>query len=331
MRVLFTIFLALSLGLPAYAQVLREESLTKTDKLKKLNIDSVDMSGEKYIYIDAESRNWIVKNNPLNLIINEFVASKVYQFIIGSSVPEAHLFVGSSGISLAFKPTLNFFPYGIEGLARDGTKFKNIFAKAKRAKKTVTGLEESIYATLLVFDPDIEFGSNFAKIETRDSIQITRFDFDDSFKFYDSFKITEPYLGEEYTAIYKLRGIYDLVIEMLRANSKYEKPSYACIDFKLPEISYSMEKMDEINTFIHVRQKEMFAEIEKAYLEIEAEVSEESIRSAYDFNQLLKTARQYNIKLNEKTSAARQLSTFTIEVLKRRLANMNALFNLQAI
>lgn len=311
-----------------YAQVLDKGTLQAVKKLEKVNV--YDTSGEKMSYVDPEGNTWIEKSNPVNLVINEFVSSKIFELVLGSGVPVGHLLIGDSQIGFAFKSTPKFSPYGVSGKSPSGGEpLLKTLRKATAQKKNVIGLESAVYATMLVFDNDIDKGNNFAKIETEDEVIITRFDFDDSLKFFDCFDITETYLLPDMVQKLQAKGLLQYVREQLKC--EYKKPSKEWIQGKLPGLNLSIAKMKATHEYVLSHKDELRSAIEQAYQDVEEQFSESQILEAYNFSRLHKIAKNHKIDLDSSAPAAQQLAAFTISVINRRLLDLDKIYGISKI
>jgi len=285
----------------------------------------LDTSGEKTLYTDEQGNRWFVKHNALNLVINEYVASKLYGFISGPTNAKVALFVCDSNIHIATELLQGFhefkmFKHEIEGFRLEDAGREN----ARFHGKSVSGLAEALYGTLLNFDDDIKDSLNFALVEREEDVRVVRFDFDDSFKFYDSLFITEIALAPSIAAHFNaLRpGGAEFVRQSLKRDLKYWDPSFFWLFDKMPALKSLPglpSQLRQIHDSVFANQEELMQVIDEAYETIAQNIPESRLRKAYNFKKLRAVARSRKIAISVKDPLAKQLANFTKGMIAERL------------
>lgn len=154
---------------------------------------------------------WLIKSNQFTWIAHEYVTSKLYQIVLGKGNVTDTVLVQNHQSPL--KPMLavklhktyekNFIPFNRQ-LEANGFKAKCLVSNKTcyyKQTRPVFGFEKALSTSMLFDDADIDDVNNFALKLYKDYVAVTRYDFDDSFKFFAylsiSDTITEDSLNQE--------------------------------------------------------------------------------------------------------------------------------------
>lgn len=138
--------------------------------------------------------------------------------------------------------------------------------------KPIEGFELSNLVSIFCYDEDTKHGNNFALIEQDNITRIVRFDFDNSFKFFDYFSISKGYaLRKE--------------IAYLRADATHY---YLQLDdeFKSYKNKNLQNILDAFGRFFDVPLADILSTVDSAFIELERYYSDEDISQMYNIEQL---------------------------------------------
>jgi len=165
---------------------------------------------------------WIVKNNELHDLVHEYIASKIYQFILGDDLISDVVWVNDKHnpnkhyVAIQYDAGLlhfvkeaasehrlisNRFPFScvlngcqanhlLNESSKDYEMLKTKNPYSSLDKMRIKGGELAILASILINDQDIAWGQNFALKNQGDHWAVTRIDFDASLNFFNSFKVS---------------------------------------------------------------------------------------------------------------------------------------------
>lgn len=277
-------------------------------KIMKLKSDIAGYSRES---------KWIVKENQFSWVVNEYVASKLYQSVLGShDISDSALVHNAEDpkkLSLAIKLMDNyatdFIPFTITtSKAKDFPficvlKVCSIESKASTTalstsvykNKPVSGYEMASIASRLFVDQDTNDGNNYALKIGSDSVHVTRYDFDDSLKFFQYDSITEEELSPEILDLIERSGrgieFYNTLSQQM--SMKYYEMSWYDYFYTGGESSkkvwsyFNAEKFTAaLEYFINLDRDVIHSVLRKSFDEVKEVVGDSTFSEHYDFNKL---------------------------------------------
>lgn len=254
----------------------------------------------------------IIKFNSDSAIINEFVAERVAtaflgEDLVGGSYIERqkskpatrflvkemheHFIPFSSTNSLPYDFAYNFGGYDITIDDNNSISTKRNFkTKTNINSKTLRGAYDSVILSLLLDDDDTAFGNNFALIKVAGVYKLSRFDFDDAFKFFQRWKIAEflPMLPDHSKDGPITQSIKDALIELLQSEVKQYYPCHDLlynghiVESKVLNKKYLIKAIEKIAKM----KPQIFEALDEAYAIIKELYTADEIKNLFDLDKM---------------------------------------------
>lgn len=262
-------------------------------------------SSTHQLYKDKQNKEWIIKNpnsaKDYHWVLHEFVSSKLYSHFLGTDLTaeikliydqkkkKALIAIEKLDNFIKFDPTtqkqnknVNPFPWNcIKSRCQidENGKVKilqNDIA-SKYLNKPIVGFEIANLISNFVNDGDINSGNNFMLINKPNEYVVSRFDYDDSLKFFDQFDIAKgfkhrdintgqlsPYFGVSAEAYFYMNE------DAFRKSNKYD----------IVQIKRA------INKFTQTNWSGIKTIIDEAFIEVSKYFTEEDVKTWYDIEKL---------------------------------------------
>jgi len=331
-------------------------STSISTKLYKLKAD-------KGIY--PAGSDWIIKENELHWLVQEYIASKIYQLILGDALISDIVWVtdkknkNTNYIAVRYDPSLlhfvkeegqgnerrfimDKFPFSCvlnncQAANLSADQLENYaMVKTKNPYSTLNGMrikngELAILASIFMNDNDIAWGQNFALKPQDNFWSLTRIDFDGSLSFFDSFKICP---GSTPAALMRAYGITAEQAELIAPvindmNNVYYSISSATFKEVFPKV----DSLQDINLFIRqskAMQKAMTTIIDLDMNKLET-VVDQAIQDIQPYinHELLNEYYHFGILKDYiyRSSKWNSIKSFILEKLGERQSQMEALYH----
>ena len=347
--------------------MLRLEDIQITSK--SLNPETKRASSSKEIKFGtslSDASKYLIKENPTDLTINEYVSGRLYQkFISSDLIPEMHV-INSSNPMLAIRWLDNFKVFRHGKYDNDGfpawcvnrnckiteekpsfKQYKGNFRPSILNGKKITGFELASLTTLLMYDEDVTDLNNYGLIEKEDAFHVIRIDYDDSFRFFEKFEITEfpPPNDHAIIALRFLNLSLEKAIAQFRENAgPYDNANARALYFSLGAM-FQNKKLNAENYLAtlgkinNIPREEILQVIDDSFSEVRKVFTDEDISKVYDTDKMLcqeenyqyltaidkKTEFQPNqyCEVKEEDSDIDRLVKFTKYMMNRRLDDFN--------
>ena len=285
----------------------------------------------------SAGNKFLIKENQLDWIMNEYVASKLYQWALGENLISSTLLVvnpnGSKHPYLATKLADNylthFVPFGKNHNA--GTiDLKCLTNGACKEILPVEGFEKAFVASRLFSEGDDMDLNNYAAITLDNKVVVTRYDFDDSFKFFHLNGITKGMLAEslspEVKKILTHKGVGTEYF-LQAVNSGVQNKPFGWDDFFTsfgPSVSFDLiihlsknpQKLEQIfDDLLSLDLQQMPIIVNEAFAEVNSIVPESALIKYYDITKLNST----------KTSITEKLADYVIDVISHNFVELQSM------
>lgn len=292
----------------------------------------------------ARNSEWLIKSNQFTWTVHEYVASKLYQIALGKDNVSDVVLVQNPKNPL--KPMLavklhdnykqNFLPFDYK-LEANGFKAKCLVDKSCQSykKKPVSGFEKAFTVSRLFHDDDISDFNNFALKVNKNSVMVTRYDFDDSFKFFSHLGITagmtEESLSQEMKNTIKNNGYtVEQALQMFNSGMEYKEFGWDSLyhalgdrGFKtVSELLKAEEFISVFDDLLRLDKTQLSNAITTAFQEIAELVGDTAFSQHYDINELKKQLGDSHVK----KSIVEMISDFAIKII---VGNFDKLADMQ--
>ena len=292
---------------------------------------------------------WLIKRNQFTWIVNEYVASKLYQWALGKDYIADTVLVKdplSDKIMIATKIHNGFIPFDNDQQAKDfsfkcvvqpgeymshcnGGYYENDMVSYYH-NKPVIGFEKAFVASRIFSeDDDINNPSahtfyNYALKTKKNSFYVTRYDFDGSLKFFDTYDISSGMTADSVDddKIQMLGDNLSLFLKMVNAGMK-DGPGttfswnkfYNILGYN-PSKKISPNFLAAFTHFLGLDKSKMKDIIDHAFNDIKDLVGDETFEKYYDIKKLDEYVK---VKANN----ADKLALFTMQMIEKNLEELD--------
>jgi hypothetical protein len=293
----------------------------------------------------SKGSEWLLKTNQFTWIVHEYVAAKLYQWALGKELVNDVVLVSNPKLPnkpyVAIKLDENyqqnfiFISSDLDNSQKDTRILSidcainncNSEAKPKQAYKTkpITGFEKAFTLSRIFNEGDDDNLNNYALKIGKNYSNITRYDFDDSLKFFHTLNITQGMtkdsLPQELIRMMSQKGMSaDNLLSQINTSVKYEP--FGWHDFissfgKFAKAKLSAKYHPNIQPFISafevvlkLNHSEVKDIIKMGFNEVAELVGEKTFVKHYNFNQLSKL-----IDISEPISNSAKLAEFAAKMV----------------